>query len=109
MTGVQRAPWGAPVVFVVSVIVVTPCPRRVRRVRPCGLKREDEDEQDEGPDGGPALAAELVHAGDVGDAGGGEAFGEAEDEAAEHGAVDVADAAEDGGGEDLSPATKPMS
>ena len=69
--------------------------------RPCGLHEEDDDEEGEGPDVGPAPAAELLHAGDVVDVGGGEGFGEAEDDAAEHGAVDVADAAEDGGGERL--------
>ncbi len=69
--------------------------------RPCGLNEEYEDEEYEGPDVGPGLAAELRHAGDVGDVGGGHGFGEAEDEAADHGSVDVADAAEDGGGEGL--------
>ena len=46
-------------------------------------------------------AAELLHAGDLVDVCDGEGFGEAEDDAAEHGAVDVADAAEDGCGEGL--------
>src|SRR5690606_39432388 len=60
-----------------------------------------EDEEYEGPDVGPGLAAELLHAGDVGDVGGGQGFGDAEDQAAEHGSVDVADAPEDGCGEGL--------
>src|SRR5262245_50617739 len=62
-------------------------------------EEEDQDEQDEGPYRGPPGAAELLHAGDVGDVGGGQGLGDAEDESADHGAVDVADAAEDGGGE----------
>src|SRR4051794_20343692 len=96
----------APVVVAgaVSLMVSVMVSRPVRdafaeqSLRP---QQEYEDEEDEGPDGGPAAAAELFHAGDVGDVGGGEGFGDAEDEAAEHGAVDVADAAEDGCGEGL--------
>src|SRR5690242_11864543 len=64
-------------------------------------EQQNEDEEYERPDVCPGLAAELVHAGDVRDVGGGEGLGDTEDEAAEHGAVDVADTAEDGRGERL--------
>src|SRR5882757_1773893 len=64
-----------------------------------GPDEQYDDEEHEGPYVCPAAAAELLHAWDVGDVGRGAGFGYAEDEAAEHCSVDVADATEDGGGE----------
>ncbi len=50
----------------------------------------------------------LAEAGDVADVGGGQGFGDAEDDTADHGAVDVADAAEHGAVKAFRPRMKPI-
>src|SRR5882757_879549 len=103
---VRRAPTGVVEAARVSVlrgmsVIVSRPVRDALAEQALGPDEQHDDEEDEGPHVGPAAAAELLHAGDVGDVRRGAGFRYPQDEAAEHGSVDVADAAEDGGGEGL--------